>query len=105
LLGLFGRWTWALPRWLAKVLPNIDIEGERAPYAPPTAPVPVPATAAVPVPAGARPGAAALAPAPKRPVTVPDTQPETQPPARLSSLDQLLNGQRRADPSHTEGGH
>ena len=31
LLSMFGRWTWALPRWLAKVLPHLDIEGERAP--------------------------------------------------------------------------
>ena len=31
LLGMFGRWTWTLPRWLAKVIPRIDIEGERAP--------------------------------------------------------------------------
>jgi uncharacterized membrane protein YdfJ with MMPL/SSD domain len=31
LLSLFGRWTWILPRWLAKVIPHVDIEGERAP--------------------------------------------------------------------------
>src|SRR5215471_7561168 len=40
LLGLFGRWTWALPRWLAVVLPRIDVEGEDVPQAQPPAPVP-----------------------------------------------------------------
>lgn len=32
LLSVFGRWTWILPRWLAKVIPHVDIEGERAPH-------------------------------------------------------------------------
>ena len=45
---MFGRSTWALPRWLAKVLPHIDIEGERAPHAPHAPPAArVPATTAV----------------------------------------------------------
>jgi uncharacterized membrane protein YdfJ with MMPL/SSD domain len=74
LLDLFGHWTWALPRWLAKMLPHIDIEGERAPQAPPA--VPVPATTAVLAPA---------APAAK------------QPGRGRSSLNSLLNGRRRAD--------
>ncbi len=28
LLGLFGSWTWAMPGWLMKVLPHLDVEGE-----------------------------------------------------------------------------
>jgi uncharacterized membrane protein YdfJ with MMPL/SSD domain len=49
LLGLFGRWTWALPRWLARVIPHIDVEGESAAGAPAEedAPVPAGATATV----------------------------------------------------------
>ena len=27
-MALFGRWTWWLPRWLDRRLPNVDIEGE-----------------------------------------------------------------------------
>jgi uncharacterized membrane protein YdfJ with MMPL/SSD domain len=75
LLGLFGRWTWALPRWLGKVLPRVDIEGEHVPQVQP--PVPVPALAAAAAPA--------LPPAP--------------------SLEKVLNGQRRLDSSHLDGGH
>jgi uncharacterized membrane protein YdfJ with MMPL/SSD domain len=75
LLDMFGRLTWALPRWLAKVLPHIDIEGERAPHALPAAPVP--ATTAVLAPA-APPSA-------------------TQPSKGRSSLNSLLNGRQRAD--------
>ena len=30
LLVLFGRATWWMPRWLARVLPHIDVEGEGA---------------------------------------------------------------------------
>ena len=74
LLGLFGHWTWALPGWLAKVLPHIDVEGESAPYEL--------AEAAVPAAAGA-PAAAA---------------PGGQPPAGHApagtSLDVLLDGHR-----------
>jgi uncharacterized membrane protein YdfJ with MMPL/SSD domain len=73
LLGLFGRWTWALPRWLAKIIPHIDIEGEHASHAPAA----VPATTAVLTPA---------APASA-----------TQPGRGRSSLNNLLNGRRRAD--------
>ena len=29
LMTLFGRAAWWVPRWLARVLPNVDIEGER----------------------------------------------------------------------------
>jgi uncharacterized membrane protein YdfJ with MMPL/SSD domain len=75
LLDLFGRWTWALPRWLAKVLPHIDIEGEHAPHARPAAPVPATTTV--------------LAPA------APPSAP--QPGRARSTLDSLLNGRRRAD--------
>jgi len=82
LLDMFGRWTWALPRWLAKVLPHIDIEGERAPHAPPA--VPVPATTAVLAPAA--PSAA------------------KQPGRGRSSLNSLLNGRRRADSPDRGGG-
>jgi RND superfamily putative drug exporter len=28
-LALLGRWAWALPGWLDRMLPNIDIEGEQ----------------------------------------------------------------------------
>ncbi|MET4781947.1 MMPL family transporter [Glaciihabitans sp. UYNi722] len=28
LLSLLGRWTWSLPRWLNRILPNVDIEGD-----------------------------------------------------------------------------
>jgi uncharacterized membrane protein YdfJ with MMPL/SSD domain len=45
LLVLFGRWTWALPRWLARVTPHVDVEGESALGEP--AGVPVPAQAPV----------------------------------------------------------
>jgi uncharacterized membrane protein YdfJ with MMPL/SSD domain len=27
-LTLMGRWTWSLPRWLSKAIPEVDIEGE-----------------------------------------------------------------------------
>ena len=27
-MALFGRSTWWLPRWLDRLLPNVDIEGE-----------------------------------------------------------------------------
>jgi RND superfamily putative drug exporter len=36
-LALVGRSAWWLPRWLGRLLPNLDIEGERLPAAPPTA--------------------------------------------------------------------
>jgi uncharacterized membrane protein YdfJ with MMPL/SSD domain len=91
LLGLFGRWTWALPRWLAKVLPHIDIEGQRLPQEQAPAPGPGPTTIPVPLPQAA-------------PATVPDAQPAGKPAASVSSLDQLLNGQRRGDPAQPRGG-
>ena len=124
LLDMFGRWTWALPRWLARVLPHIDVEGERAPHALPPAPVPVPATtpsaakppaakppaakppAATPpdaTPPDAKPPAAPVRapdgkpPDGKPPATVPDARPETQRAEDVSPLSQLLNGQRRPD--------
>jgi RND superfamily putative drug exporter len=27
-LALLGRWAWTIPRWLDRLLPNVDIEGE-----------------------------------------------------------------------------
>jgi uncharacterized membrane protein YdfJ with MMPL/SSD domain len=96
LLGMFGRRTWALPRWLARVLPRIDIEGQNIQHPPPAAPVPVPAGALAPAPVPA--------PAPKQPATVPDTRPAARPAARAASLDQLLNGQRGAGSTHREEG-
>ncbi|MCW2901393.1 MAG: putative drug exporters of the superfamily [Streptosporangiaceae bacterium] len=45
-LGLLGRAAWWLPRWLHKVIPNVDVEGEqlRKRLAPePIAPAPAPA--------------------------------------------------------------
>ena len=36
-LALVGRSAWWLPRWLGRLLPNLDIEGERLPAALPTA--------------------------------------------------------------------
>jgi uncharacterized membrane protein YdfJ with MMPL/SSD domain len=89
LLDMFGRWTWALPHWLAAVLPRIDIEGENAPHAQPTAPVP----AAAPDPAAGPPPPAAAPP----PATVAEPQATGQPAVGLSPLDRLLNGRRRAD--------
>ena len=96
LLGMFGRRTWALPRWLARVLPRIDIEGQNIQHPPPAAPIPVPAGAAAPAPV--------LAPAPKQPATVPDTRPAAKTAARAASLDQLLNGQRGTGSTHHEEG-
>jgi predicted RND superfamily exporter protein len=90
LLEVFGRWTWALPRWLAKVLPHIDVEGERAPHAQPAVPI----TAATAVLAHAAPPSAMAA----------EAQSATQPDMARSSLDDLLNGQRRADSPGPEGG-
>jgi RND superfamily putative drug exporter len=29
LMSLLGRWTWALPGWLDRALPVVDVEGER----------------------------------------------------------------------------
>jgi RND superfamily putative drug exporter len=28
LMSLLGRWTWVLPRWLDRVVPAVDVEGE-----------------------------------------------------------------------------
>jgi uncharacterized membrane protein YdfJ with MMPL/SSD domain len=75
LLVLFGRRTWVLPRWLAKAIPHVDIEGESA----------LPEPAAVPVPAGA----------PSSPVAPGKQPPPGHPPAD-TSLDVLLDGHRPA---------
>ena len=34
MLTLFGRAVWWLPRWLSKLLPHVDIEGEPEPPSP-----------------------------------------------------------------------
>jgi RND superfamily putative drug exporter len=34
MLTLFGRALWWLPRWLASLLPHVDIEGEANPPTP-----------------------------------------------------------------------
>jgi len=83
LLGLFGRWTWTLPRWLARVLPHIDIEGQGLPDDRAKEPVPVPAGAS--------------------PATVPDGHPPAGGAPSQATLDQLLDGHRPADP-HSERG-
>jgi uncharacterized membrane protein YdfJ with MMPL/SSD domain len=83
LLGLFGRWTWVLPRWLARVIPHIDIEGKGLPQEQDKVPVRVPA--------GASP---AVTPAGHRPAEHPPSK---------TSLDQLLDGHRPAGP-RSEGG-
>ena len=51
LLSLFGRWTWAMPGWLEKVLPHVDVEGRNALGDEPPAEAPAPAPPPVPVPA------------------------------------------------------
>ncbi|WP_249998393.1 MMPL family transporter [Actinoplanes sp. M2I2] len=44
-MALLGRRAWALPRWLDRMLPNVDVEGERlrdaVPDEPPAVPEPV----------------------------------------------------------------
>jgi RND superfamily putative drug exporter len=44
-MALLGRRAWELPRWLDRLLPNVDVEGERlldaVPDEPPTMPKPV----------------------------------------------------------------
>nr|WP_307782079.1 MMPL family transporter [Streptomyces sp. MBT65] len=52
LLNLLGHRAWALPKWLDRAVPNVDIEGDSLPAratntraAPPSAPRPCPAQA------------------------------------------------------------
>jgi RND superfamily putative drug exporter len=28
LMSLFGRWTWAMPSWLNRITPRVDVEGD-----------------------------------------------------------------------------
>jgi len=83
LLGLFGRWTWVLPRWLARVLPHVDIEGRDLPDEQAKAPVPVPAGAS--------------------PATMPDGHSSAGHAPSEATLDQLLDGHRPADPQSERG--
>ena len=83
LLGLFGRWTWVLPRWLARVLPHVDIEGQDLPDELAKAPVPVPAGAS--------------------PATMPDGHSSAGHAPSKATLDQLLDGHRPADPQSERG--
>ncbi len=83
LLGLFGRRTWVLPRWLARVVPHIDIEGQRLPQEQDKVPARVPAGAS--------------------PAVMPVGHPPAEHPPIKTSLDQLLDGHRPAGP-RSEGG-
>jgi uncharacterized membrane protein YdfJ with MMPL/SSD domain len=42
MLTLFGHTVWWLPRWLDRLLPHVDIEGEAGPPGPCPAPSPGP---------------------------------------------------------------
>ncbi len=115
LLDLFGRWTWALPRWLGKVLPRIDIEGEGVPHEEPAVPVPALAAATAPALPPAT-TSLALPPAATTPTPGVDAQPAREPAlaphaqpageaAGAPSLEELLNGQRHPGSAHLDGGH
>src|SRR5215472_14744717 len=114
LLGLFGRATWALPRWLAVVLPRIDVEGEDVLQVQPPAPVPALAAATAPALPYATPLAlppAATAPAPgaggqqaREPAVAPHAQPAGKATAALP-LEELPAGQRHPSPAHLDGDH
>jgi uncharacterized membrane protein YdfJ with MMPL/SSD domain len=114
LLGLAGRWTWTLPRWLATIIPHVDIEGEDVLQAEPPAPVPaLTAATATTLPPARAP--LALPPVTGPPAPGADTQPVHEPalapykPAGQAAgappLEQPLNGQRRAGSPHLDGGH
>src|SRR5215469_7531283 len=114
LLGLFGRATWALPRWLAVVLPRIDVEGEDVLQAQPPAPVPALTAATAPALPPATP--LALPPATSPPALDADTQPAREPAlapraqpageaATAYSLEELLDGHRQPSPAHLDGDH
>lgn len=56
-MTLLGKWAWWLPKWLDKILPNVDIEGEalvaqlgRGDANAVTTGIPAPSTAEIPVP-------------------------------------------------------
>ena len=113
LLDLFGRATWVLPRWLAVVLPRIDVEGEDVLQTQPPASVPALAAATAPaLPPATVPSALPSGTAPLR--LGADTQPAREPAlaphpppageaATSSSLEELLDGQRRPGPARQEG--
>ncbi|WP_084336591.1 MMPL family transporter [Actinomadura oligospora] len=51
-LALLGKRAWWLPRWLDRIVPNLDVEGEHLPIAQPAArPAAPPVPAAAPAPA------------------------------------------------------
>jgi len=114
LLGLFGRWTWALPRWVAVVLPRLDVEGEDLLEAQPPAPVPALAAATAPTLPYATPLAlppAAIPPAPgagaqqaREPAVAPHAQAAGKATAALP-LEELPAGQRHPSPAHLDGDH
>ncbi|MEU9319091.1 MMPL family transporter [Streptomyces sp. NPDC048295] len=49
-LALLGDRAWWLPKWLAKVLPQVDVEGEKLNHGGPAAPAPAPAEEPAPDP-------------------------------------------------------
>ncbi|MFJ8850367.1 MMPL family transporter [Streptomyces sp. NPDC102437] len=48
-LALLGDRAWWLPKWLAKVVPQVDVEGEKLSHGGPSAPTPAPEPAPDPV--------------------------------------------------------
>jgi uncharacterized membrane protein YdfJ with MMPL/SSD domain len=71
LLALFGARTWVLPRWLARAIPHVDVEGESIAFEPAPAQAPQPETTAPGVGPGSHPGVVRL-PATTAPVTPAD---------------------------------
>jgi hypothetical protein len=81
-MSLLGPRAWWLPRWLAPLVPNLQLEGSSAPPPAPGDAAPAPSGAAPggAVPDGAVPGQAtpadAPSPSPSLPVNRPDGRPE-----------------------------
>jgi uncharacterized membrane protein YdfJ with MMPL/SSD domain len=87
LLVLFGRWTWAMPHWLDRVLPHIDVEGKTAQREREPAPMPSPSVAdhdGVPPSAPVQPEHAPTADGP------PPDQPEQAPAALPTGSDEVV---------------